>query len=110
MPASKIVLGVPAYGHSFSVNSSVALSANGTLNLYPPFDADNQPIGDAWDDEAGTDACGNETGPGGVFAFWGLIENGFLQKNGTAAPGINYIYDTCSQTVRPSRPLRSDDE
>ncbi|KAI0808117.1 chitinase [Fomes fomentarius] len=97
-PANKILLGVPAYGHSFYVNNSVALSANGTLNLYTPFEADEQPAGDAWDDAAGVDVCGNETGTGGSITFWGLIENGFLNKNGTAASGIKYIYDTCSQT------------
>ena len=99
MPAEQIVLGVPGYGHSFFVNNEDALSANGTLNFYPPFEADKQPVGDRWDDEAGVDVCGAETGPGGVFGFWGMIENGFLLPNGTAAPGIHYIYNACSQTV-----------
>lgn len=99
MPASQIVLGVASYGHSFHVSPSNAVSSDGQLNAYPAFDKDQQPIGDKWDDPAGTDECGNAAGPGGNFDFWGLIDNGFLQANGTVAAGIDYRFDTCSQTV-----------
>ncbi len=99
MPANQIVLGVASYGHSFHVNNSVAIKDSGSLNSYPAFDADQQPIGDKWDDAAGTDECGNASGPGGNFDFWGLVENGFLTSNGTVAPNIEYKFDSCSQTV-----------
>ena len=99
MPPNQIVLGVASYGHSFHVKKSDAVSSNGQLNPYPAFDASKQPIGDKWDDPAGIDECGNPTGPGGNFDFWGLIDHGFLLADGTVAPGIDSSFDECSQTV-----------
>lgn len=98
---SQISLGVAAYGHSFDVSNSAALSSSGssTLKLYPAFNAADQPHGDSQDAQAGTDECGNATPVGGIFNFWGLIQGGFLNTNGTAATGIDYTFDNCSQTV-----------
>lgn len=103
-PASQIVLGVPSYGHSFTVEPSAALvsGSESTLAAYPAFVSSQQPLGDAWDTNAtaGVDQCGNPTGgPSGIFDFWGLVEEGFLTDNGTAADGIAYRFDDCSQTV-----------
>lgn len=100
MPTNQIVLGVAAYGHSFYVDKADALAGN-TLNAYPKFDAALQPAGDKWDGPAGSDdGCGVlTTTPGGTMDFWGLIDAKFLNANGTAAPGINYRFDDCSQTV-----------
>ena len=103
MPRSKIVLGVPAYGHSFSVKPEDAFVQGSTSELaaYPPFDKANQPVGDKWDNAAGTeDVCGVVQGPGGTFTVWGLQEGGFLNENGDPAEGIAYRFDECSQTVR----------
>ena len=106
MPPHQIVLGVPGYGHSFHVAVDDAFECDdngddiGLLASFPPFNRTLQPIGDAWDDGAGVDECGVQQGPGGNFDFWGLIAAGFLNKNGTVAPGIFYRYDECSQTVR----------
>ena len=47
----KLSLGVPAYGHSFIVNSSLALDASGQMNLYPP--NGGTPNGDKWDSAPG---------------------------------------------------------
>lgn len=103
MPAHQIVLGVASYGHSFSVSDTDALECTGNsttvLVPYPPFDASQQPAGDKWDDPAGIDECGNASPVGGLFDFWGLIDAGFLTASGTAAPGIDYSFDTCSKTV-----------
>lgn len=102
MPASQIVLGVAAYGHSFFVTDEDALECNGNVTElvpYPPFDNSKQPAGDKWDDPAGTDECGNFSPVGGLFDFWGLIDAGFLTSNGTAATGIDYRFDDCSKTV-----------
>ncbi|KAH8107690.1 chitinase [Cristinia sonorae] len=104
MPAHQIVLGVPSYGHSFHVAVEDAFHCddngddNGILASFPKFDVSKQPLGDAWSDAAGTDVCGNAVGPGGNYDFWGLIEGGFLNKNGTVADDIIYRYDECSQT------------
>ena len=102
MPAHQIVLGVPSYGHSFHVNADEALDCDGdndVLVSFPAFEKDQQPTGDAWDGDGGLDQCGVQQGPGGTFNFWGLIANGFLNANGTAATGIDYRFDECSQTV-----------
>ena len=97
-PANKIILSIASYGHSFHVEANSALDASGNLKLYPPFDKSQQPAATG----GGVDVCGNPNvvGNGDSFNFWGLIDGGFLTTNGTAASGIDYIFDNCSQTVR----------
>jgi chitinase len=102
-PINKIILGVASYGHSFHVNQADALDASGNIKLYAQFDKTQQPAGDSWDSTAsGVDACGNTNTVGGVFDFWGMIEGGYLTKDGKAASGIDYTFDNCSKTVRVS--------
>ncbi|KAG2353437.1 glycoside hydrolase superfamily, partial [Suillus spraguei] len=62
-----------------------------TLAAYPAFDTSKQPLGDAWDDISSVDVCG-------ILRFWGLMDAGFLNKDGTPADGIDVRYDECSQT------------
>ncbi|TFK54573.1 glycoside hydrolase family 18 protein [Heliocybe sulcata] len=97
MPANQIVLAVASYGHSFRVAKSDAI-VNGTMAAYPPFNADDPPAGDAWDDAAGVDECGTYNTVGGLQDFWGLMQFGFLTSKGDAAPDIYYRYDNCTQT------------
>ncbi|KAI0777381.1 glycoside hydrolase [Trametes elegans] len=101
-PANQLVLGVASYGHSFKVDKSAALASGNTLAAYPAFEKGQQPLGDSWDEDApaGVDQCGNPTagGPSGIFDYWGLVEGGFLTANGTAADGIDFRFDECSQT------------
>lgn len=102
MPANQIVLGVAAYGHSFQVPKASALqkgSTAQTLVPYPAFNTSAHPVGDSWDDAAGVDECGNMQTAGGNVDFWGLIELGYLNADGTPKKNIDYRYDTCSQTV-----------
>ncbi|KAL0566408.1 hypothetical protein V5O48_015607 [Marasmius crinis-equi] len=98
IPYEKMLLGVPAYGHSYSVKKADPF-VNGTqakgLAAYPKFDANVHPTGDRWDDPAGKDVCGNMNPAGGIFNFWGLIENGFLYPNGSAR--LPYRFDNCSK-------------
>ncbi|KAG2071194.1 glycoside hydrolase [Suillus decipiens] len=108
MPINMIVLGVASYGHSFSVSPSAAFDSGSkptpdapgrkTLAAYPTFDASKQPLGDAWDDMNSVDVCGTRHGPDGRFRFWGLVDAGFLNQDGTLADGIYVRYDECSQT------------
>ncbi|KAL0958061.1 hypothetical protein HGRIS_000239 [Hohenbuehelia grisea] len=99
-PANQIALGVAAYGHSFHVNAATAVDSAGAIAAFPQFDKTQQPRGDSWDTGDGTtvDQCGNPEAVSGVFNFWGLVEQGYLTSNGTAAPGIAYKFDNCSQT------------
>ncbi|TFK20366.1 endochitinase [Coprinopsis marcescibilis] len=101
IPVHQLVLGVSAYGHSFRVRRSNAFASGSTTVLasYPAFDGRDRPTGDSWDDAGGgADVCGSPMLPGGNFNFWGLVEHGFLNKDGSAASGIAYRYDSCSQT------------
>lgn len=45
--SSQIALGVAAYGHSFHVATGAALDGSGSLVLSPPFDKNQQPLGDS---------------------------------------------------------------
>lgn len=110
MPTQQIVLGVASYGHSFSVAPSAAFvkGSKTVLNPYANFNKAVHPNGDRWDDAAGVDACGVMQPVGGNFDFWGLIEGGFLNANGSAAAGIPYLFDSCSKTVSaPVLPSRN---
>jgi chitinase len=102
IPLNQLVLGVASYGHSFSVAKADAFKKGSKtqLALYSPFDASNAVVGDAWDDPAGVDACGNVQTQGGVVNFWGLIALGYLNADGTPKKGVPYLFDTCSRTVR----------
>lgn len=100
IPLSKLVLGVGAYGHSYIIPSSVALDKSNasSLNSYPSYTPSNRRRGDRWDGEGGVDVCGVTQGPGGVYTYWGLIEEGFLKPDGSAGDGVVIRYDDCSET------------
>lgn len=109
LPINQLVLGVPAYGHSFLVEESNALTPQGEIASYPKFEP-QQPKGDS-SDGSGVDVCGVNEGYSGIFNFWGMMEGNFLDQNGQPLQGIHYRYDDCSQTVRsgnrrPSPALR----
>ncbi|KAG6832174.1 hypothetical protein H0H92_004905 [Tricholoma furcatifolium] len=101
-PTHQIVLGVPSYGHAFSVPKANAFKSGSATVLasYPDFSSSIHPAGDAWDDQPGVDVCGNQQNQGGIFNFWGLISGGFLNQDGSVnvKNGIVSSYDTCSQT------------
>jgi len=100
MPLDQIVLGVASYGHSFRVAKTDAFvqGSKTQLALYPPFNASDPPVGDAWDDEPGVDECGNFETQGGVINFWGVIQQGYLNADGTPKSGVPYLFDDCTQT------------
>jgi chitinase len=106
MPAEKIIIGVAAYGHSYFVERAHAYDqATGEIGLNAPFDKSKQPAGDKWDSTAGdVDECGNPTVVGGIFNFWSLVLTGFLTELGDPGPGMDYMFDLCSQTVRDLPP------
>ncbi|KAJ7044701.1 endochitinase [Mycena alexandri] len=101
MPLNQIVLGVASYEHSFRVTKANAFNGTSSteLALYPPFDASNRPVGDAWDGIAGDkNECGIVEPQGGVIDFWGLIQQGYLNADGTPKNGVPYLFDNCTQT------------
>jgi len=89
-PANQILLGVPAYGHSFSVSPSAAVTSPGVLASYPPFTKNTTVVG--------TDQCGNPVVAPDTFDFSALVQQGYLTSAGSPSSGIDYRYDTCSQT------------
>ncbi|KAK0389300.1 hypothetical protein NLU13_2875 [Sarocladium strictum] len=98
VPASKLVLAVPAYAHGFSVTNKDAF-ANGKLSEYPPQNASIRFQGSSWDNDPPIDECGNKNPPGGTYTFWSLVtEAKFLDQSGNPAPGIAYVWSNCSRT------------
>lgn len=99
VPADKIVLGVPAYGHGFRVNATSALGNGTELNMYPNFNGSDRFQGSSWDNDPPVDDCGNAQPHTGTYTFWSLItEAGFLDESGAPLEGIVTGYDECSQT------------
>lgn len=103
MPVEKLVLGVPAYGHSYRVRKQEAFVKGSTtqIALYPRMDSKAPPAGTKWDSRPGeTDICGvNATTPGGIIQYWGMMEHGYLDNLGNPKSGQIYKFDNCSKTV-----------
>ncbi|KAK7051552.1 hypothetical protein VNI00_004531 [Paramarasmius palmivorus] len=99
IPKNQLVLGVAFYGHGYSVNKTDAYKKGSKeLALYPAFNKNIHPKGDKFDDPDGlVDPCGVANPPGGTFSFRGLIEGGYLNKDGS--PRVSYLFDECSQTA-----------
>ncbi|KAJ7167548.1 glycoside hydrolase family 18 protein [Mycena filopes] len=106
MPLEQIVVGVASYGHSFRVAKADAFNksdpSGAGLALNPPFNATSYPMGDTWDDvidpTSNTDECGNVENQSGVIDFWGLIDQGYLNTDGTQKSGVPYLFNDCTQT------------
>jgi len=98
MPKNQILLGVPAYGHSYVVPPKQISSSNVTQLSYPPFNLSLEQVGDRWSGNSGVDVCGNVEGPGGTYTYWGLMQQGFLNTDGSVKDGIEYRFDECSMT------------
>lgn len=102
VPASKIVLGVAAYGHGFSVAPSAAFpnGSTGGLNMFPAQNSSNRFQGSSWDNDPPVDDCGNAQPPSGTYQFWSMVtEKGFLTETGEPAANVTAGWDGCSQTV-----------
>ncbi|KAG6836736.1 hypothetical protein H0H93_004142 [Arthromyces matolae] len=95
----KIVLGVPAYGHSFGVTPDLAVVDN-EITSFPTWSKIPQGPEDDPSSLGKLDACGQPINSfGGQFYFAELISQGFLDSTGSPASGIDYRMDNCSQTV-----------
>lgn len=99
IPRNQILLGVPAYGHSYVVPPSEISNPNVAHLSYPPFSLSLEQVGDSWSGAGGVDVCGNMKGPDGTYTYWGLMQQGFLNTNGSVKDGIEYRFDNCSMTV-----------
>ncbi|KAI1794257.1 hypothetical protein LXA43DRAFT_998506 [Ganoderma leucocontextum] len=101
MPINQIVLGVASYGHSFHVDPCDAVNDRGTINTYPLFNASVQPCGDEWDDLAGTDVCGNKTGPGGIFTSGAWL----IAASSPSGENPHLVRSICSTRAAKLRPF-----
>ena len=99
MPSNQILLGLPAYGHSYVVPATQISNPNVAQLSYPPFNLSLEQVGDRWSGGSGVDVCGNMEGPGGTYTYWGLMQQGFLNTDGSVKDGIEYRFDGCSMTV-----------
>ncbi|KAJ3572245.1 hypothetical protein NP233_g3226 [Leucocoprinus birnbaumii] len=100
-PANQIALGVPSYGHGFTVASSAIGGDAQKLAEFPAFDKNLVPPGTGETaDMKSTDACGAVSGPGGSFMYNDMVNRGMINAQGTsAASGLLYQFDNCSQTA-----------
>jgi len=101
MPLDQIVLGVPAYGHTYYVTPENAFVSGSTTQLapYPPFEQTSTPQGNVRGMQPAVDACPQATiTTGGTLNYVDLVNDGFLTTSGAVQPGIASRYDTCSQT------------
>ncbi|KIL70286.1 glycoside hydrolase family 18 protein, partial [Amanita muscaria Koide BX008] len=98
IPLSKLVLGVPTYGHSSKVNPTSAFHGT-SLVAYPPFNKAVHVQGDSWTSGAGVDQCGKQTAPDDTVKFWSLVAQGYLKDDGTPGKDIAYRFDSCSRTA-----------
>jgi len=98
-PKNQIVLGVPSYGHSFSIlPGGSGENTSTTLPMYP-FYSSVHVRGDKWDAFGNeTDVCGVPLASGGTYEYWGLMNGGFLKADGSPQAGIKYRFDDCSKT------------
>lgn len=99
VPASKLVLGVGAYGHGFSVAPSDAFpNGTTTLDMFPAQNSSNRFQGSSWDNDPPVDDCGNAQPPSGTYQFWSMIEEaGFLTTAGEPAANITAGWDDCAK-------------
>ena len=105
IPYNQLLLGAPAYGRSYVVPPAQITSPGVTKLSYPPFNLSLELLGDSWDSPPGLDVCGDMEGPGGTYTYWGLVQQGFLNEDGSVKDGIEYRFDECSMTVCTCRKL-----
>lgn len=99
-PANQIMLGVPSYGHSYTVSSSVINGNAQKLAQYPSFNKNTVPLGTGETSYTKSpDVCGVEEGPGGIFNYNDMVQRGFIDSQGNASDGLLFQFDNCSQTA-----------
>jgi len=97
---SQIILGAPLYGHSWRVHKANAyVPGTKKLAMFPMSDAANPSVGDP-NGQGWVNPCGVYSPPGDAMPYWLIKSNGFIHPNGTVRNGIDYLWDSCSQTVR----------
>jgi chitinase len=98
MPRKQIVLAVAGYGREYRVRRSDAFMGGlPFLASYPPFVKTREDPRPCSEDRI--DECALAPLVQGILDFKSIIQEGYLNKNGTPRLEIAYRYDDCSQTV-----------
>jgi chitinase len=107
-PAYQISLGVASYGHQYNVtpNAAAAFNTSGVAAASCEALSARVQSNFTWDGTQGKDACGNALPSGGIWNFNSMVGGGYLDTSGKPANGMEYRYDSCSQTVSTPCPTR----
>jgi chitinase len=101
-PAYQLSLGVASYGHHYNISrgSPAAFTQAGVAAATCGAFGSRVQSNFTWDGTEGVDACGNALPSGGIWDFNSMVGGGYLDTSGKPADGIEYRFDSCSQTVR----------
>ncbi|KDE08781.1 hypothetical protein MVLG_00887 [Microbotryum lychnidis-dioicae p1A1 Lamole] len=103
IPASKMMLGIPAYGYSYQLKSSTLASKriDGYVSRVYQAKTSTTPKGSKTDSNAtSTDVCGVRSASySGMWNYVNLISEGILSSNGSVGHmGFTRYVDSCSAT------------
>lgn len=99
IPANQLMLAVPAYARTFTVDKT-AVGSTGITTFNPSFLGIPLGEGETVADTSGPDPLcpGDDKRPGGMFTFNALIKEGYLDESGNATSAVTHGYDTCTET------------
>ena len=95
-PKNQIVLGVPAYGYGYMVDSSSAFQSGSTTKLVDSYRPFTRPASQG---SPSVDECGNNEPASAVYGFGTLYTMGLLDCDGLPAHGLPNYFDTCAMAV-----------
>jgi len=95
LPKNQIVLGVPAYGYGYLVNTTSAFKSGSKTELagsYVPY------VKPATTGASSVDVCGITEPASSIYDFSAIVATGLLDCSGLPNHGVPNYFDTCSQS------------